>query len=45
MTMLEPFVGFKVVRKRLCVVQGVIQGVIQRLVLRELSLCQVCLEE
>jgi hypothetical protein len=43
--MLEPFVGFKVVRRRLYVDQGVIQGVIQRLVLRELILCQVCLEE
>jgi hypothetical protein len=43
--MLEPFVGVKVVRRRLCVDQGVIQGVIQRLVLRELSLSQVCLEE
>jgi hypothetical protein len=43
--MLEPFVGVKVVRRRLCVDQGVIQGVIQKLVLRELSLCQVCLEE
>jgi hypothetical protein len=44
-TMLETFVGFKFVRRRLCVEQGVIQGVIQSLVLRELSLCQVCLEE
>jgi hypothetical protein len=44
-TMLEPYVGFKVVRKRLCDDQGVIQGVIQRLVLREFSLCQVCIEE
>jgi hypothetical protein len=43
--MLEPFVGVKVVKRRLCVDQGVIQGVIQRLVLRELSLCQVWLEE
>jgi hypothetical protein len=43
--MLEPFVGVKVVRRRLCVNQGAIQGVIQRLVLRELSLYQVCLEE
>jgi hypothetical protein len=43
--MVEPFVGVMVVRRRLCVDQGVIQGVIQRLVLRELSLCQVCLEE
>jgi hypothetical protein len=43
--MLEPFVGFKVVRRKLCVDQGVIQGVIQRLVLRELSLYQVFLEE
>jgi hypothetical protein len=43
--MLEPFVGFKVVRIRLCDDQGVIQGVIQRLVLRELSLSQVFLEE
>jgi hypothetical protein len=41
----EPFIGFKVVRRRLCVDQGVIQEVIQRLVLRELSLYQVCLEE
>jgi hypothetical protein len=43
--MLEPFVEVKVVRRRLCVDQGVFQGVIQRLVLREFSLCQVCLEE
>jgi hypothetical protein len=43
--MLEPFVGFKVVRIRLCDDQGVIQGVIQILVLSELRLCQVYLEE
>jgi hypothetical protein len=43
--MLEPYVGFKVVRRRLCNDHGVIQEVIQRLVIRELSLYRVCLEE
>jgi hypothetical protein len=43
--MLEPFVGFKVVRRKLCDDQDVIHGVIQRLVIRELSLYRVCLEE
>jgi hypothetical protein len=32
--MFEPYVGFKVVRRRLCDDQGVIEGVIQRLVIR-----------
>jgi hypothetical protein len=36
--MLEPYVGFKVVRIRLCDDQDIIQGVIQTLVIRELSL-------
>jgi hypothetical protein len=43
--MLEPYVGFKVVRRtqlrRLCDDQGVIQGVIRRLVIGELSLYRV----
>jgi hypothetical protein len=43
--MLEPFVIFKVVRIRLCDDQDVIHGVIQRVIIRELSLYQVCLEE
>jgi hypothetical protein len=43
--MLELFVGFKVVGRRLCVDKGVIQGVTQSLVLREFTLCQVSLEE
>jgi hypothetical protein len=43
--MLKPFVGFKVVRIRLCDEQGFIQGVIQILFLRELSLCPVYVEE
>jgi hypothetical protein len=47
--MLEPYVGFKVVRrwkyKRLFHDQGVIQGVILSLVIRELSLYRVYLEE
>jgi hypothetical protein len=44
-TMLEPFVGFKVVRRKLCDDQDVIQGVIRTFVIRELSLFRVCLEE
>jgi hypothetical protein len=43
--MLEPYVGFKIVRRRLCDDQGDIQGVIIRLVLRDLILYQVSLEE
>jgi hypothetical protein len=43
--MLELYVGFKVLRRRVCDDQDVIQGVIRTLVIRELSLYQVCLEE
>ena len=41
----RPFVGFKVIRRRICIDQSVIQGLIQRLVMWELSLLQTCLEE